>query len=82
MALFCLKTGVWHLEKAKVEGQKRDQWLPGPGGKGKGDYKKTGIFSYDETSIHCSSYTTECVCQNSKNCTLKGVDVNRMDTVP
>lgn len=53
VAVFYLKTGVWHLEKAKVEGQKRDQWLPGPGGKRKGDYKKTGIFGGDETSIHC-----------------------------
>lgn len=36
VALFSLKLGAWHLENAKLQGQKRDHWLPGAGAKGTG----------------------------------------------
>lgn len=52
VALFSLKLGAWHLENAKLQGQKRDHWLPGAGAKGTGSLKIWGNFGADEAVLY------------------------------
>ena len=63
------------LEKAKLQGQKKNQWLPGARGRG-GNYSKEaqGKFEGNETALCLDSGDSMTVCQNSWNHVIKRVN--------
>lgn len=72
------KNGSLAYGKGKArETEKRSVELPGVGnGQGKGLIVKQGNFEWlCNYSICCDGYTSEHVCPNSQNCTLKRMNV-------
>lgn len=73
--------GAWHLEITKLEGQKRDQWLPGAVGKARGWLRDLGEFWVVMELLHVVWYTTDWIqlhnwiCQNLQNCALERANV-------